>query len=256
MNNAEMLPRFPLFHVPHDGDVFPNELMNSVTISRERFFRYHRIMRDMEAAQLVPAEFRGGEHCFRFPVSRLLCDVERFIGPEEPMEALGMGFCYERAFDGTEIKAVSPELKARTLKYYNAHHEKLNRCCREHPRILLVDIHSYSDEIVPGSASRSRPMPDVCIGTDSGYTPDWLLGLAGESLSAAGFSAACNDPYSGTMVPSAVLAGQCGCDLISIMLEFHKRAYLDDTGVPREKKLRAVHSAIRELVCEALRKGI
>ena len=256
MKNNEVTPRFPLFHIPHDGDDFPDELMDSVIVSRERFFQYHRIMRDTEVAQLVPAEYRDGEHSIRFPVSRLLCDVERFIGAEEPMEALGMGFCYERVYDGTEIKAVSPELKARTLKYYKAHHEKLNRCCQEHPRILLVDIHSYSDEIVPGRAERSCPMPDVCIGTDTMYTPERLLGLVRDRFSTIGFSVACNDPYSGTMVPAAVLSGQCNSDLISIMLEFHKRAYLDSVGVPKHKESQAIRSAIREFVCEVLSKGL
>lgn len=38
--------RFPLFHVPHDGTTFPEELMESVCIPKEQFLSYHERMRD------------------------------------------------------------------------------------------------------------------------------------------------------------------------------------------------------------------
>ena len=38
--------RFPLFHVPHDGTSFPEELMESVCIPKEQFLSYHERMRD------------------------------------------------------------------------------------------------------------------------------------------------------------------------------------------------------------------
>lgn len=152
--------RFPLFHVPHDGTTFPEELMESVCIPKEQFLSYHERMRDTGVLEMVPTAWRNSGNTLYFPVSRLLCDVERFPGPEEPMERLGMGFCYERAYDGTRIKTVSAELRRETLVWYHGHHEKLNRACIEHPRLLLLDMHSFSDDIVPGigcAAERERP---------------------------------------------------------------------------------------------------
>ena len=127
--------RFPLFHVPHDGTTFPEELMESVCIPKEQFLSYHERMRDTGVLEMVPTAWRNSGNTLCFPVSRLLCDVERFPGPEEPMERLGMGFCYERAYDGTRIKTVSAELRRETLVWYHGHHEKLNRACVEHPRL-------------------------------------------------------------------------------------------------------------------------
>jgi len=82
--------RFPLFHVPHDGTTFPEELMESVCIPKEQFLSYHERMRDTGVLEMVPNAWRNSGNTLYFPVSRLLCDVERFPGPEEPMERLGM----------------------------------------------------------------------------------------------------------------------------------------------------------------------
>ena len=46
--------RFPLFHVPHDGTSFPEELMESVCIPKEQFLSYHERMRDTGVLEMVP----------------------------------------------------------------------------------------------------------------------------------------------------------------------------------------------------------
>ncbi len=151
--------RFPLFHVPHDGTSFPEELMESVCIHKEQFLFYHERMRDTGVLEMVPTAWRNSGNTLYFPVSRLLCDVERFPGPEEPMERLGMGFCYERAYDGTRIKTVSAELRRETLVWYHGHHEKLNRCALS-IRACCCWICTASMISCPGNgcaAERGRP---------------------------------------------------------------------------------------------------
>ena len=101
------MTRCPIFHIPHDGNQFPKELMESVCVSEEQFELYHERMRDIGVSLMIPSAYRTQSQTVRFPVSRLLCDVERFLGPEEVMERYGMGFCYEKAFDGTKIKNVT-----------------------------------------------------------------------------------------------------------------------------------------------------
>lgn len=111
-------PRIPLFHVPHDGCEFPEELFQSVCIPTEDFIAYHERIMDKDVHLLIPPEYRTKENACAFRISRLLCDVERFIGLEEVMEQYGMGFCYEKVYDGTIIKQVTSELRKATLKYY------------------------------------------------------------------------------------------------------------------------------------------
>ena len=102
-----IIPRFPIFHVPHDGWRFPEEMMASVCVPKEVFMDYHERMRDKDICKMLPRPFCSQFMCQRFEVSRLLCDVERFIGPNEMMGRYGMGFYYEKAFDGTVIKRVT-----------------------------------------------------------------------------------------------------------------------------------------------------
>lgn len=207
-------------------------------------------MRDTGVWELVPREYRIPFQGVRFPISRLLCDVERLIGPEEIMEKYGMGFCYERAYDGTRIKAVDAQAKEKALSYYRKHHEEMDRICSRFARIALFDLHAFSEEIVPKDFLRGdKPLPDVCIGVDERYTPPELARLAERYFREAVLSFVVNYPYSGCFVPDAVLSGKSGCDLVSIMLEFNKRVYAPD-GTADTRKAQRIREILRTLAAE------
>ena len=95
-----VVPRFPVFHIPHAGWKFPLELMTSVCVPDEVFRNYHAAMSDTDVWRFVPKDYYGGDMTARFEGSRLLCDVERFAGPEEEMEQYGIlqPFLRERLF--------------------------------------------------------------------------------------------------------------------------------------------------------------
>jgi len=241
-------PRFPLFHVPHDGRLLPKELLASVCVPMREFLFYDAVMRDVGVTRLVPRAYAARTYTERFPISRLLCDVERFIGPEEIMERCGMGFCYERAYDGRRIKTVTGELRKLTRRYYDAHHAEMDARCFQHPKMILFDMHSYHDEVVPAEFLTAMPTPDVCIGADERYTPPELVEIVRRRFEDAGYSVAVNYPYSGTFVPNAVLSKASGCDLISVMLEFHKRCYCDGALTPIAKKQAAIRTILERVV--------
>lgn len=223
-------PRIPVFHIPHAGDLFPDELMESVCISSEDFFAYHEQMKDSGAPMLTEHSYQFESVTIIFPVSRLLCDVERFIGPEEVMERYGMGFCYEKAFDGRQIKNVNDSLRGKAMKYYLAHHERLDTVVSSFRRVLLLDLHSFSEELVMPDRKDARSMPEICIGSDPIYTPPALEEAALSFFRAAGFSVSLNYPYEGSMVPNAVLHGRSGCNLITLMIEMNRAAIFGETG--------------------------
>ena len=251
--NFKVVPRFPVFHIPHDGWEFPPELMTSVCISEETFMAYHEAMRDKQIRDIVPRPYVGMHMLQRFPVSRLLCDVERFTGPEEVMERYGMGFCYEKAFDGEVIKHVTQCLKDETLKYYTKHHDYMNSLCERHPRILLFDLHSYSDRIVPDDFIRDgERLPDLCIGTDPRYTPPRLTEIIRQRFAEAGLSIRENYPYSGCYVPESVFSGASGCDFTGIMLEFNRRAYCDNQDNVLPDRIEMLKAVIRKVMVDCV----
>nr|AHF24122.1 putative N-formylglutamate amidohydrolase [uncultured bacterium Contig46] len=245
------VPRYPVFHVPHAGWRFPFELLPSVCVSEERFRRYHDLMSDTAAWMLVPEAYRGGDMYERFQVSRLMCDVERFIGPEEEMERYGMGFCYEKAFDGTTIRTVTDVVKAQARKYYDEHHARMNSICERHPRILLLDIHSFSKEALPVHLRKwADSLPDVCIGTDPKYTPGELARRVRRRVDEVNLTSRDNIPYGGTFVPGSVLDGSCSCDLVSVMLEFNRDLYCDGDGKPVEARAGQIRKLVRRILAD------
>ena len=241
----------PLFHVPHDGTIFPEELMYSVCISPEQLKRYHEKMCDRDIVKIVPRHFQNSEHLIYFPISRLMCDVERFIGPQEIMEHYGMGYCYERAYDGKRIKHISDDLLSRTKIYYDEHHRRLDSLCHEYENIVLLDLHSYSDDIVPPAFLQTgRVMPDVCIGTDLYYSDPRLIIEMENIFRHAGFSTALNYPYTGCMVPNNVLAGAYKGQFFGAMLEFNKHIYIDNDGYSSDNSLRLLQDLIEQIIVQ------
>ena len=248
-----VVPRYPVFHVPHAGWKFPFDLLPSVCVPEETFRRYHDLMSDTDAGMLVPEAYRGGDMYERFPVSRLMCDVERFIGPEEEMELYGMGFCYEKAYDGTIIKTVTDEVRKQTRKYYDEHHARMNRICERHPRILLFDIHSFLGKSLPEHLRRFHDrLPDGCIGTDPKYTPRELTVRIWRRVNELSLTCMENIPYSGTFVPGCVLDGSSSCDLNSVMLEFNKDLYCDANGKPVEAKTGQIRKLVRRILVDCV----
>ena len=252
--NFKVMPRFLLWHIPHDGRKFPVKLLSSVTIPREDFEAYHEKMRDTDIRKLIPGAYDYSSAVEAFDVSRLLCDVERFTGPEEIMERYGMGYCYEKAYDGTVIKEISDALKSRTLRYYNEHHRKVDEKCESHSHVLLFDMHSYSDEIVPTDfLEPGRRLPDVCIGADSKFTPLSLTVIAKYRFEEAGFSTDINYPYSGCYVPNSAQTGDSDC--ISVMFEFNKRIYLNESGEIDEKKRSSIQTVLEKIIADCVYLG-
>ena len=247
----KVVPRFPVFHVPHDGWKFPEDLTESVCVPGDVFARYHEEMRDRDVRQLIPRVYYGGRMTCPFDVSRLLCDVERFTGPEEVMEKYGMGFCYEKVYDGTVVKRVTPEVKRLARRYYDGHHRRMDVLCERHPRMLLFDMHSYWDDIVPGDFLKDgEALPDLCVGTNRKYTPARLQEAVVRRFSEAGLRTAVNYPYSGFFVPDCVMNGSSACDLAGVMLEFHRRAYLDKAGQADPEKAERIRGVIRRIMAD------
>ncbi len=238
--------RTVMIHVPHAGDSFPVELMESVVITPEEFMFYHEKMKDSGVMQVIGHSF-DDIPVISFAVSRLLCDVERFIGSEEVMEHYGMGFCYDRVYDGRTIKNVTPEIREKTLAYYTAHHKRLDAAVSGRNSILLIDLHSFTEELVMPDR-KSLPMPDICIGADDSYTPMSLVEKALRLFSEAGFTVALNYPYAGSMVPNAVLSGKTECDFSTLMIEINRSIFFTEDRLTGQRNAAAIRRAMRKLI--------
>jgi N-formylglutamate amidohydrolase len=193
-----------------------------------------------------------------FPINRFLVDVERFeLDEQEPMSAKGMGALYTHDTEGVRFReSLTGEAREALLnKYYRPHHKQLNllveKAINGFGQALIVDGHSFPDIPLPCDSNQEFPRPDICLGTDSFHTPEWIIELAKAQFEKQGYSVEINSPYNGTMVPLDFY--KTDNRVSSIMIEINRRLYLDDEYQaiqPNFEKLNACINQLFALVTE------
>ncbi len=221
-----------ILHIPHASLFIPEEYrrefrLDDVAIRRELF-----LMTDRYCDRL----FTAGDERVVFPVSRLVCDPERFRDDlDEPMAAVGMGAVYTRRSDGSVLRDVTPARREAILRaFYDPHHERLTRsaalCLSARGSCLIVDCHSFSPVPLPHEPEQADDRPDFCIGTDPFHTPPALADAAVGFLSDLGYRAAVDHPFSGTIVPMTYYRAEPRVK--SIMIEVNRALYMNADGTP------------------------
>jgi N-formylglutamate deformylase len=145
----------------------------------------------------------------------------------------------------------APERELLLARFYEPHHRNLTRAVEsalaDGGKCLIIDGHSFPSRPLPCDLDQTPHRPDICIGTDSRHTPQWLAAEAVDVFARRGLRVEVNRPFSGAMVPAQFY----GTDtrVHAVMIEINRRCYMDEaTGV----KLRGFDD-FRELVHETLR---
>lgn len=240
-------PRGPiLLHIPHSSLFCPVEDMAGFSISQEEMGRELLRMTDRYVDELFPA----GYETVRFPVSRLICDVERYRDDErEPMAAVGMGALYTHGSEGQPIRSVSPERREALLcKYYDPHHRELARreeaIRRSFGLCLIVDCHSFPSLPLACDLDRAPGRPDFCIGFESENAHPAVTSMVLQFLNDKGYSVGVNRPYSGSMVPVGALPG----GTFSIMIEINRKLYMNESTGEKHSGFEQIRRTVRDLL--------
>lgn len=117
-----MNPESVVFHIPHASTRIPPEYSGDFIEGvlpdnlRHMTDRYTDELFDLGLGERIV-----------FPVSRLVCDPERFREDEsEEMAKIGMGAVYTRGYDLRPIRSVTPDRREEILRrYYDPHHGRL-----------------------------------------------------------------------------------------------------------------------------------
>jgi len=222
-----------ILHIPHSSEIIPEELRDQIILSDDELCAELKLMTDAFTDELFALP-EGT--LLRFPISRLLVDVERFPDDtEEPMSKVGMGMIYTHSASGKRLKrTLQPEERRNLVSRYEAHHQAILKAVNieleKHGKALIIDCHSFPSHPLPCDSNQSTPRPDFCIGTDHFHTPNDLLAVTAHNIKKMGYTLKVNQPYSGTMVPMAFY----GKDrrVRSIMIEVNRSLYMDgQTGV-------------------------
>lgn len=245
--------RAPLvIHVPHASVWIPPDLRAGYRIADL----------DAELLRMTDAAcdelFCCGCAMVRFPVSRLVCDPERFLcDADEPMAARGMGLAYTRTADGRVLREVTPALRRQLeARYYAPHHARLTAAVADRlarcGRCLVLDGHSFAPVPLPYEDDQNPDRPDFCLGTDPFHTPAALAELARRLLAAEGFRVALNRPFAGALVPMRWYRRDAR--VAALMIEVNRRLYQDARG-RRTAGFDALHALLTRLA-GALESGL
>ena len=233
-----------VIHVPHASTLIPDSERSTFQCDLDDELLK---MTDRHCDEL----FCGGCPAVVFPVSRLVCDAERFRDDErESMSAVGMGAVYTHIHSGAILRHIDDASRERILRtYYDPHHKALtdavqaaldrNGCC------LIVDGHSFPAKPLPYEPDQNPQRPDFCIGTDPYHTPDDLTETAVRFLRTRRYSTAINAPFSGTIVPMCFY--QKDRRVSSIMIEINRGLYMNEDG-SRNERFSLIRRDVRALL--------
>jgi N-formylglutamate deformylase len=180
-----------ILHIPHSSILIPDDLREQIVLSDDDLTTELRLMTDWYTDELYT---KAGATVVRFPLSRLLVDVERFDDDsQEPMSEKGMGKFYQSRANGDALRrTLEPQERATLQTCYNLHHESLREAVaselEQYGQARIIDCHSFPNTPLPCNTDQSVPRPDICIGTDGHHTPAVLSELATRTMSEFGYT--------------------------------------------------------------------
>ena len=230
-----------LLHIPHSSYFIPEQYKKLFVLSSKELLKEQILMTDSFTDELFDLPFRK----LVFPVSRLVCDVERFRDEkEEEMTKQGMWVCYEKTHKLEQLKIVDEHHKQEILeKYYDIHHKKfeeeVENILKRNKKCLIIDCHSFPSKVLPYELYKEYSRPDICIGTDYFHTPISIKEKLVDAFEELGYSVGINEPFKGTIVPLKFYQEEKM--VLSIMIEINRCLYLNEkigTKLVRFNKLK------------------
>jgi N-formylglutamate deformylase len=235
-----------ILHIPHSSVEIPEQLRNQIVLSDTDLAAELNLMTDLFTDEIY---FDPESIVIRFPISRLIVDVERF--PEdldEPMSKVGMGMIYSKTAFGRKLKRnLQTKERNELVLQYNAHHQKLLKDVilelNNYGKAVIIDCHSFPDHPLPCDMDQSIPRPQICIGTDSFHTPSELLQIVKSYFIKNNYDVQINKPYGGTLVPIEFYKKDH--KVTSIMIEINRSLYMNERTGEKKDTFESVKKEIK-----------
>lgn len=237
-----------VLHIPHASKHIPNEYLKFFTLSKKDLEIEILKMTDHFTDELFDIS-NDNIHQLKFPISRLLVDVERFEKDElEPMCEVGMGCVYEKTHDGKSLKLVKDIKHELINKFYKTHHEDFTKIIdaelKQNNKVLIIDCHSFPKHPLPYELNQAMDRPEICIGTDDFHTSEKLKESFGQLFEKSNFTVKYNVPFKGSIVPLKFYNKEKRVQ--SVMIELRRDLYMnEDTGQKNIKFLKIKKTLIK-----------
>ena len=227
-----------VLHIPHASKHIPYEYLKYFTLSKKDLQFELLKMTDHFTDELFDVSY-DNIYQLKFPISRLLVDVERFEKDElEPMFKVGMGCVYEKTHDGKSLKLVKDIKHELNNKFYKIHHENFTKFVdvklKQNNKVLIIDCHSFPKHSLPYELNQEVDRPKICIGTDNFHTSEKLKNSFGELFEGLNLTVKYNEPFKGSIVPLKFYNKDKRVQ--SVMIEVRRDLYMNEkTGVKNNK---------------------
>lgn len=238
-----------LIHIPHRSYAIPNEYKELFYLNDNELFQEQLKMTDSYTNELFDVD---GIQKLIFPISRIVCDVERFRNEEdEEMTKQGMWVCYTKTSDCEPLKKVDNKHKQEILhKYYDNHHynfeKQVEQILEQYKKCLIIDSHSFSSKPLPYELHAQTPRPDICIGTDNFHTSKEIADYFYNAFSELGYKVGINNPFCGTIVPLKFYKKNKNVN--SVMLEINRSLYMNEVTGKKNKNFMRVKRNIEQII--------
>jgi len=239
-----------VLHIPHASKYIPNEFIKYFTLSKKDLEIEILKMTDHFTDKLF--DISGDNiHQLKFPISRLLVDVERFEKDElGPMSKVGMGCVYEKTHDGKSLKNIEYIKNELINKFYKTHHEHFTKIVDkkliENNKALIIDCHSFPKYPLPYELNQETDRPEICIGTDNFHTSEELKNLFGDLFEISNFTVKYNAPFKGSMVPLKFHKKEIRVQ--SIMIEVRRDLYIDEESGEKNYEFYKIKNILEKII--------
>ena len=238
-----------LIHIPHSSQFIPEEFRKLFLIDNKTLERELLIMTDNYCDDMFDV---SGIEKVIFPISRLICDVERFTDKEkEIMNRVGMGVCYEKTHDLKNLKIANLKHELEILKkYYYPHHKtltnKVSKILEMHKNCIIFDCHSFPSKKLPYEINHTSKRPDICIGVDDFHTPNALANSLQDYFRSLGLTVSINTPFAGSIVPLEYYKKDK--NVHSVMIEVNKKLYMNEQTGEKNTNYVFIKNLIRNII--------
>ncbi len=242
-----------VIHVPHTSLEIPADIRQSFVIDDATLAAELLALTDRYVDEIVAPLSALGATIIRHPVSRLVCDPERYPqDANEPMSTHGMGAIYTHithhrplrpaGWTETDREAV---MQSHYWPHANAITAAVTATLAHHDRCYILDAHSFPTTALPFE-DPTLYRPQICLGHNDANIPDAWLATWERHAHAHGLDVAHNTPFSGSYVPLPYLHDP---RVQSLMIEFRRDLYMDErTGMHDREGIRRL-TALTQACC-------
>jgi N-formylglutamate amidohydrolase len=223
-----------ILHVPHSSRFIPNHVLTDLLISGEQLEKELDEITDTLTDEVAVKAVEKLDQNLPRPwlfinrVSRFVIDPERFPDEREVMNQVGMGAVYIKTASGAQLRKSDFDNTALLEMYFHPYSRALADLVADSlartDQAVIIDVHSYRANQHTNAVNHGQRRPEMCIGTDSFHTPQWLTEIFYEIFGSIGECFE-NEPYAGTYVPLDFY--QSDTRVSSIMMETRADTFLD-----------------------------